>query len=982
MYLKEIKTIGFKSFASKININLDKGITGIVGPNGSGKSNVVDAIRFVLGEQSVKSLRGADSMTDVIFSGSKSRAPLNYASVTLVFDNSDYHLPCEYTEVSVKRCVYRNLENEYFLNGEKCRLKDITELFTDSGMGKSSFNIISQGSVGEIISQKAVDRRVIFEDAAGVLKYKKRKEESIRRLEKTTANLERVTDIVVELEKQLEPLKEQARLAKQYVETKGKLEKVEVALIVHDISNFNHESVHLKQEIDSINNKIFEEESKYGTMYNLLQAKKNCLMENDENFRLNNNKLLELTSRTEKLNSDRKLIVEKNKLNKNRTIDEEKISNLTDEKYKISAYLDNLDNENKVIEELIVSNRGLLEKEEKLLEEKYTKKKEVDRLVSLKLKDELTLKHNIDILRNSIENNSKVFSSVKSVLDNPRLSGVCDIVSNVFEVDNDYHVAVETAISSMLQVVIVENQKAAEEAINYLKQNQLGRVTFFPLNVIKGKFIDQATTNILNSNSIKYKTLVDLVKFDVKYQNIMDNLLGNIILVDNIEMANKVSKLINYRYRIVTVDGEVVNVGGSITGGVKNKSYNLISQKFDLEEKIRRSYDIDKEVKNLEETMNEIYYAINEIESKCNMYRNLINDNNLILSSKNKIREDNVSLLNEIELNIKSLSSIKDNTLDDLENVALGKYYESVKETENIKIVIDSLINEKKILSSDIESYEGNIKDSNALIGNLNKQLKDSEVRLSKVDMNLDNLLKVLNSEYTITYEKAVTLYSLEEEENVARAEVERFKKILKEIGMVNLASIEEYEVVSERFEFLSIQSNELVQAKDELLEIINEMDTIMKSKFEDTFNHINLEFNLVFSKLFNGGTARLELTDKSNILETGIDIVASPPGKKLQHLSLLSGGEKTLTAIALLFAILNTRPVPFCVLDEIEAALDDVNVDNFGQYITDFKDKTQFILITHKKKTMEYADSLYGITMQESGVSKLVSVILSDIKI
>lgn len=982
MYLKEIKTVGFKSFASKINISLDKGITGIVGPNGSGKSNVVDAIRFVLGEQSVKSLRGAESMTDVIFSGSKSRSPLNYASVTLVFDNSDFHLSSEYTEVSVKRCIYRNLENEYYLNGEKCRLKDITDLFIDSGMGKSSFNIISQGSVGEIISQKAVERRVIFEDAAGVLKYKKRKEEAIRRLDKTTQNLDRINDIVVELERQVLPLKEQAKAAKQYVETKEKLETVEVALIVYDITNLNHESVNIKKEIQTLNDQILITEGKYGSLYNVFQNKKKILTEKEENLKINNSKLLELTINSEKLNSNRMLIVEQNKVNKNRTIDEEKIANLVDEKYKINAYISTLKSEKIVLEENIRNNDELISSQEKLLNEQKDKKIHLDKISSNKLKEEVSLKYNIDMLRNSIDNNSKVFSSVKSVLDNPRLDGICDIVSNVFETVEKYHIAIQTAIASMLQVVITNDELAAKEAINYLKTNKLGRVTFFPLNIIKGKYIDDNTKNILNSNSIEYSTLVDLVKFDLKYKNIMDNLLGNIILVNDIDTANKVSKLINYRYRIVTLDGEIINVGGSITGGVNNKNNNnLISQKFELEEKIRLSNDLEKEIKKLEEDLNEVYYYMNDVINKQTTYRNLLNENKELLNSKERLIKEQENVLNQIEINLSSLNSVNDNSLEDLETQALEKYYESVKEVENLKILIEKLLKEKDDLISEIEVIENEIKDSNGLINKLNKELKDFEVSVSKIDMKLDNLLTTLNTEYTITYEKAITMYSLDIEVGTARIEVERMKKVLKEIGMVNLNAIEEYEEVNQRYDFLTIQSNELIQAKEELLEIINEMDDIMKTKFEDVFNKINEQFELVFRKLFNGGSASLKLTDKNNILETGIDIVASPPGKKLQYLSLLSGGEKTLTAIALLFAILNTRPVPFCVLDEIEAALDDVNVDNFGQYISDFKDKTQFILITHKKKTMEYVDSLYGITMQESGVSKLVSVILNDVK-
>ena len=981
MYLKEIKTVGFKSFASKINISLDKGITGIVGPNGSGKSNIVDAVRFVLGEQSVKSLRGADSMSDVIFSGSKSRAALNYASVTLVFDNSDYHLPIEYTEVSVKRCVYRNLDNEYYLNGEKCRLKDITDLFTDSGMGKSSFNIISQGSVGEIINQKAIDRRVIFEDAAGVLKYRKRKEEATRRLDRTDNNLDRVNDIIVELNRQVEPLREQARLARQYVDVKGKLKEVEVGLITYDITNLNHKSTNINKTIEQLNNDILISESNYGNLYNSLQSLKTSLTINEESYKKKNSKLIELTLETEKLNSDRRLILEQNKLQSNKTIDEEKLASLAEDRLKLKNGVDNVNKEIISIKDSISYNNSNLSKQEQLFNEQKNKKIELDKQISNKLKEEITLKHNIDILRASVENNSKVYSSVKSVLDNPRLKGICNIVANVFETTPKYHTAIQTAIASQLQVVITENESSAKGAIEYLKEYKLGRVTFYPLNVIRGKYIDTNTKELLDSNKVSYSILVDKIEFDSKYDNIMNNLLGNIILVNDIDAANKVSKLINYKYRIVTIDGEVINVGGSITGGVNNKTNNLVSQKYELEEKIRLSYDIEKEIKLLEENLNEVYYAMNKIDDLLSEYKIKQTNSNELLSLKIKHLKELEEQLKDISLNIESLSSIKDNNLDKLENSLLEKYYEGVSKIDNLKLEIEKLVNNKKILTDEIEVVENQIKDSSGLINKYNKSLKENEININKINMKLDNLLNTLNSEYNMTYEGAVKIYSLDIEEDLARSEVTRLKRVIKEIGMVNLNAIEEFDEVNTRYEFLNGQANELIEAKEELLKIINEMDEIMKEKFEESFNKVNEQFGVVFNKLFSGGTAKLELTNKENLLETGIDIIASPPGKKLQHLSLLSGGEKTLTAIALLFAILNTRPVPFCVLDEIEAALDDVNVDNFGQYITDYKDKTQFILITHKKKTMEYADCLYGITMQESGVSKLVSVVLSEIR-
>ena len=980
MFLKKIIAHGFKSFADNTIIDLENNIAGIVGPNGSGKSNVVDAVRWVLGEQSVKSLRGDGAMTDVIFAGSKSRNPMNVATINLIFDNSDHYLPIAYEEVSIKRRLYKDGTNEYYLNGEKCRLKDIQDILMDSGIAKESFNIISQGKIEEILSSKPTDRRVIFEEAAGVLKYKKRKEEALRKLERTNANMDRVNDIIKELEVQVEPLKEQKRIALEYLDLEDELKHLEIALIVDDVNRINLTYKQNKQRIEQLNNEITSISTNNSTnevkIENYKKDINNCQIKITELQR----NLLESTSNVEKINSRKQIILERKKYEVDNAKLHDNLINLKEQELNLSNEIEDYKRQISSNNDKLNSINNDIKKYEDSINEIKNNKNKLENDLNNLIRNNNKIKNEIDALNDSIENNSSIPFAVKNVLNNPKLLGIHNTIGNIMDIDEKYSKAISIVMSSGLNNVIVDNELHAKEAINYLKNNNIGRVTFFPLNIIKEKNIDNEVMTIINKYPNKMNIASNLVKYDSKYTNIIKNQLGNVIVVDNVDTALKLSKMINYRYRIVTIDGELFHVGGSLTGG-NIKTRNIILDKYELEKKIKEQEVIINNIKDIENKINNSDYNLKSMEDK------------LYLVTKDKINIDeiiknyNITInnleekLESIKNNIIGTSNVIDNKLSEEEQNIIDEYYKAVNKKNEITIELDNYNNKYNKLKSELEEFEYSVKKDNSLYNQKNNELKALEIEVNRSDVKLDNLLNTLNENYTMTFEKATSMYKLDIEANVARNKVNNLKRQIKELGPVNLNAPDEYDRISERYEFLIKQQTDLSEAENTLLEIINEMDEVMKSEFIKTFKVIQDNFTDTFRELFKGGTAELKLTDSDNLLETGIEIVASPPGKNLKSISLLSGGEKTFTAISLLFAILKSRPMPFCILDEVEAALDEVNVDAFGEYLTKLKEKTQFIVITHKKKTMEYADILYGITMQESGVSKLVSVKLEDIE-
>ena len=979
MYLKKIIASGFKSFADNTVIDLSNNIAGIVGPNGSGKSNVVDAVRWVLGEQSVKSLRGSDSMTDVIFAGSKSRNPMNVASVTLVFDNSDNYLNVAYNEVAIRRRLYKDGTNEFFINDEKCRLKDVSDLLMDSGIAKESFNIIGQGKIDDILSSKPEARRVIFEEAAGVLKYKKRKEEALRKLDKTHDNMNRVNDIISELEVQIEPLREQKVKALEYFSLNDELKELEISLVAHEITEINFKYQENKNKIEELNKELISLSTKNTTNETKSIELKNKITSIDNEIKNVQSELFEIVSNVEKLNARKQLIFERKKFE----VDDVKLhdsivkskEDLLHTKNEINTINNDIEIKNRELDNLNKEIDGI---ESEIIRIKSKKSDSIDILNST-IRNINVINAKIEELKRNIENNSSVPSSVKNVLENPKLRGIHNNIGSLIEIEEKYSKSISVALGSNASNVVVETEENAKEAINYLKENNLGRVTFFPLNIIKPKYIDNDTINIVKRENGFIDVASNLVKFDMKYENIIENQLGNVIIVDNIDNANKISRKINYKYRIVTIDGEVLNVGGSLTGGTI-KIRNIILDKYDLENNINELNKYINKQKDIENDINKLDYNLKALEDKLYLLnKDKININSFIESKNSSIKELN-NKITELTDSINSSDS-KLNKIDEEENTILNEYYEAVGKKDTVETKLEILNNEKLKYKSELDEFEFSIKKENNLYNEKNNLLHELEIEVNRADVKLDNLLNILSETYQMTYEHAASLYKLDIEPNIARNKVNSLKRKIRELGPINTLAPEEYDKVSTRYEFLIHQQEDLQGAENTLLEIINEMDTVMKDEFVKTFKVIQVNFEETFKELFKGGTAKLTLTDPSNVLETGIEIEACPPGKTLKSISLLSGGEKTFTAISLLFAILKSRSVPFAILDEVEAALDEVNVNAFGEYIQKLKDKTQFILITHKKKTMEYADVLYGITMQESGVSKLVSVKLEELK-
>lgn len=979
MYLKEIVASGFKSFADKLNIKLDDKITCIVGPNGSGKSNVVDAVRWVLGEQSVKSLRGDGSMSDVIFSGSKSRKPLNVASVELIFDNSDHYLKVPYTDISIKRKVYRSGENEYFLNGEKCRLKDILNLLLDSGVGKESFNIISQGEVDKILSNSPYDRRVIFEEAAGILKYKKRKEEALRKLDRTHNNLDRVNDIINELNLQVEPLKEQSKKAKEYVDTKEKLTNLEVALIAHDLEFLNEELEEAKQQKEKLSEEIMKistDTSKNDALSIESQNRKEYLEKELDSI---NKKLLTVTEEVEKINGEKKLLQErKTQENKDDEV-ANKIRLLLEKKGNIEKEIELLKLNSKNLSDSIDSmNKSLLDAKQAF--DKASNQKNMEQLEYSRLDRELiTINHKIDSLTLELENGGSIPNSVKEVLRAKELMGIYSTIGDVVNTKDDYLKALDMALASSKSFVITKDEASAISAVKYLKDNKLGRATFFPITVIKPRYVDAVTLNNIKTSNDFIGILADLVETDDKYRDIIYNQLGTVLVSSDINSANRLSKLVANRYKIITLDGDVIHVGGSISGGSTYKSKSLISLKYEIEHLKIKQERYKKELVEKNTLLGNLSKNQEEINNKyLELSRKKVVETETLTNYKT-LEENSLKTLDDILKELDSYKSIKDNTITLLEEELIKNYNDKVLLKEKLILESKNINKELDELKLKIDEQQALEKLKNSNLRSLEKDANDVEIKITKTEIKMDNMLNTLNEEYSLTYEKAKSDYVLELDSEEARSKVSTYKAIIKRIGMVNLDSIEEFERVNTRYQFLTSQKEDLLKAEDTLLDIMNEMDGVMKEEFSNTFQKIREEFKHVFKELFGGGNADLTLTNPEDLLTTGVEIVASPPGKKLTTISLLSGGEKTFTAISLLFAILNVKTVPFCLFDEVEAALDEANVEAFGKYLNHYKDRTQFLIITHKKKTMEFADTLYGITMQESGVSKLVSVKLKE---
>lgn len=978
MYLKELRAYGFKSFANKTVIEFGKNINGIVGPNGSGKSNIVDAVRWVLGEQSMKSLRG-DTSTDVIFSGSDTRKALNSSSVTLVFNNEDRKLPLDVSEVSIKRMAFRTGENEYYINNEKVRLKDITDLLSDSGTAKESFNIISQGKIDEILSSKPEDRRIIFEEAAGVLKYKRRKEEALKKLDKTNQNLNRVSDIMTELSSNIAPLEASSIKAQKYLTIKDRLSNIEIGVLAKSIFDLNFEYQNSKKKIATLEDEIATLNAGSSTYDIDIIKEKEKLEQTREEINTKQALLLELTKEEEKITSDIKLLEERNKYREDNDKIASIILSLKEEllniKSSINTITSSIDITRKRIEIITKNIDNVKEKRNSLCERRTNFNNQIIK----NNRDIENYKYKIEYLDNAINTNSSIPKPVKAILDNPKFSGIHNVIASLIDTDAKYNVAINTSLASSASYLVVDTPSIAKDLIYYLKDNNLGRATFYPLSVITGRYVNESDLDILKKEKGFISVASNLVTYDTKYENIIANVLGNVLIVDNIDTANRISFKINKKYKIVTLDGQVVNVGGSLTGGTSAKVTSPLSIKYELEENKRKCTMLESENKEKIKEIESLNGEIETFDKDIYNYQSELAKCESIVASSTRELKDSQEKYESKEKELKDLTNITKSV--NSENTYIEKLSQVREKISNLNKEISLAKILEDNIGSTIKELEESSKSSSAYISKKEKELNNLNIEVNRTDVKLDNFLNELNNNYNMTYDFAIENYKLDIDIDTARKEVNSLKEELSLLGNVNLDAPQEYEKAKERYEFLNKQKEDLLGAENTLYEIIKEMDTIMKKKLGETFEEVRKEFGKVYRELFKGGKAELLLTDPENILETGIEIKAEPPGKKLQNINLLSGGEKTFTAISLLFAILNIRPVPFCLFDEVEAALDDANVEAFGKYLDKYRDNTQFIIITHKKKTMEYTDILYGITMEESGVSKIVSVKLEDVK-
>lgn len=1178
MQLKKLEIQGFKSFADKTEILFLDGITTIVGPNGSGKSNISDAIRWVIGEQSAKNLRGT-KMEDVIFAGTEARKKVGFAEVSMYLDNSDGTLPIDYSEVIVTRRVYRSGESNYLINGNECRLKDIQAIFMDTGLGKDGYSIISQGKVDELLSNKSEERRHVFEEAAGIVKYRTRKEEATRKLENTQSTLQRVGDVIAEIEKTIGPLEVKAQTAKKFLQLRDELKLLDVKLFINSVDN-NAENIQkveemlntlqediekqeslssqnetkkaeLKQKIQELADKIEElrekffqvenEKEKLNSKISLLDANSNAA---NANINRLNNEILEDKEKVNLLKEElEKRAQKRENVFKNKEKFEIELKQKEEELSKIVATLDEKGMQIEELKKVIDSNNdrkfelknqissidATIEAERKQLEEK---KKQNEKNISVKdnlnfelaeisqnlgyknkeLKETnekvdeieanikqvqekidqldekkseanqslMTIKAKYNYLVNLENENEGYSKSVRSILDYAKTnSKVHGTIANIINTEEKYEYAIEIALGGFVQNIVVEDELIAKNLITYLNNNSLGRVTFLPLDSLSN--VQDVNNKVLKNEGV-VGIAYDLVTYDKKYEKAIKLALANTVVVDNIDNAIMLSKKIKNSLRIVTLSGELIAQTGSITGGkTASRSGGVIGRKEKIAELEKVIYnkqseleefkkDISKledernnikeelsqitpnkealviEIATLTEKRENIKKEIEKIENQKQSFTQVLEEINKNLENMEKSLEDNnqeifnidvqnakqqeeideytrfnrerqkeLDTLNEDVVNLKiSLSSFDEtvssidemrekiqNDISNFENTITKKNDEIVQINEQIKqyneeiIQIketiensskikeqystdtDALKEEKSKYEQDMEQIDTSIVNTLNTLNSIKEEKAKVESRKIKFEMELTNLKNKMWEEYELTVSSSKALITDNEEINVKQVEKDanRIRKEIKDLGEVNISSIEEYKSTKERYDFILNQKNDLEETKKKLENLISNMTSIMKQQFTKNFKLITENFNATFKKLFGGGKAELKLSDENDVLNSGIEIEVQPPGKKLQSMSLLSGGERALTATALLFAILQIKSPPFCILDEIEAALDDVNVHRFAEYIKEYSKKNQFIVITHRKGTMEVASSVYGVTMQEYGISKVVSM-------
>lgn len=974
MYLKRIEMHGFKSFADRSVIEFKPGITGIVGPNGCGKSNINDAIRWVLGEQSAKSLRGSN-MSDVIFNGSEGRKPQSLAEVTLVFDNADQYIHQDYQEIEITRRLYRDgNEAEYFLNRTPCRLKDIVDLMMDTGLGRDSLSIISQGNISSFADAKPEDRRSIFEEAAGVAKYKKRKDETLRKLERTTDNLNRVEDIVLELEKQLNPLKRQKEKAELYLNYRKDLEEVEISLIVHEVKKLKADADCLKKEISEMemdgmtqrNNEII-----IGQKSDLAKAK---MLSLDHEVNDLQARLMKAMEQVSALNAEKSELEAKRQYALSQA-DEDIEAKIEHLKYALQEavleYNDRVERFEKANEEV----QNLMSDRTKLITEMEKCRLQIERKTS----DLQMLRVQKNQLMDDIENHNTYPAGVRAVVHAASsLVGYQGVLGELMEVKDGYEQALQTALGIAAHYIVMKDESSARNAIGYLKKNRAGRATFLPMTNMKARFVKDDALTILENVDGYLGVATDFVSCQRKYQEVIASQLGNVLIAHDLRAANEIAHYTYSRYKVVSLEGDVVNVGGSMTGGAYRQSQN---QSLTMKK---------KELERIQLTLSQLETELINLRQIVNRYENdLMELNNTLMQrqiTRGKLEEfvrAKLSKVNSCKAEYESLTheklALADLKSDNGENALIKALNEARALCDDLTQKIQGQRQLRMEYVKENEGFESELRQIRSHLQLMSKTMTEKQVRMTRLEGQMEVSLNRLNEEYQMTFETASEKANEQLDFSSAREEVLRLRGEIQALGHVNVEAISEFEEVSKRYESLNAQRLDLKQAQDTLLKAISEMDEVMKSQFDMTFQKINEEFNIVFRRLFGGGKAELRYSDPDNILETGIDIEVQPPGKKVQNISLFSGGEKALIALSGLFAILRARPVPMCLLDEVEAALDQANVERFAKFLKDFSGKTQFIVVTHRPGTMEQCDALYGATMQESGVTRLVSVQLQD---
>ena len=966
MFLKRIELQGFKSFADKTTITFDTDVIGIVGPNGCGKSNINDAIRWVLGEQSVKSLRG-NSMSDVIFSGSDSRRAVNMAEVTLVFDNTQHFLHVDYEEVEITRRLHRaSGEGEYFLNRTPCRLKDIQNLIMDTGLGRDSLSIISQGTISSFAESKPEDRRGLFEEAAGVAKYKKRKIESLSKLNRTQENLDRLEDIIAELERQVAPLKRQAKKAETYLEKKKELEVIEISVLVDEIERLN-------EQIEEGKKKAFD-----------LQSKKAL---HDTTIAVSESKNLELKQEISILDREINQLQEEfmKIVNEIQSLDARKIE--IDEKRKYAMANANAEIRAKELKTMIEeaqyefndrsSRLNELNVDLKLNQEKAEQLSNDTAQCNVMLNEQSSYLNSLlnrrSVLENLVKQPFNHQQGVKAILEvKSSLNGVLGVVSQILKPHDNYENAISNAIGGALYHIVTEDELSARHAITYLKKNASGRATFLPLTVLKPRGIFKEHEIVAKSSVGYLGTANEFVDCDETFNAVKDSLMGNVLVCDNLINANELARTLKYNYKIVTLDGDVVHKGGSMSGGKVRDSYSPMS--------------LQKELDQIHEKIDKQQLKVVKLREDSS---SLASRNEALQASLMQLRIDIAQLQPVVDAKKAKVDRLK----AEYEELKPGEFHddEAVSE-DNLVAQLSNAYSSRDAITSQLKMKRerrlkagSEVERNDVSIRNLRRECNalladehECEKSILKAETMLENALNRLSGDYEMTFEYAQT-QKMETDIEEARKRVQVLRSEINALGNVNLDAPAQYEEVSGRFEFLTKQKADLLSAKDKILEAIDEMDQVMIKQFKEMFDKINAELNDVFRTLFGGGRASLILVDPNDILNTGIDIDVQPPGKNVQNIKLFSGGEKSLIAICVLFAILKARTMPLCIFDEVEAALDQANVERFAKYISHFRGGSQFIVVTHRPGTMAQCDALYGVTMKQNGVSSLLKVQLHE---